>query len=333
MQVEYSFYIPPDVTINSDGTIDDMTEVYEFDDRVKLFENSFTGYGMPGISYITQRGPFQHGESVLDYRLEPRIIQLVHRRRGQCRQGYWDNRSDLINFIRPNRQLANSFERGRLRRILPNGTIRDLYVLIQGGPKFNARSTGEWDEFDFQESLRFVAHDPILFDPVLNTASWVLESTENLIFYEAVNWEDRLVFVGDDLDSGGIWFGGSSIGDALNVTYNGTWLAYPTIIITGPLSTPRIFNNTTDEKIQLDYDVSAGETVTVNLEYGIKTVENNFGTNLIGTVSTDSDVSTFHIAPDPEATGGVNELVVFGDDAVVGVTEVRITYNERYIGI
>lgn len=331
-QIEFDWYIPSDVTINDDGTIDDMSNVYVFDDQDSFFLRSFTGFGMPPIEYITQRGPFQYGRSVLDYRLQPRIIQLVHRRLACNRTGYWDNRSDLIDKLRPNRQFANSFEPGRLRKILPDGTVRDIKVLIERGPRFNPRSQ-MWDEYAFQETLRFIAHDPIVFDPALQNAIWALGNLENLIFFEAVNWTDRLVFEGDSLFSGGIWFGETSLGDVLNITYTGTWLANPTILISGPLNSPQILNNTTVEKIKLDYNVSVGETVTINLEYGQKTIVNNASVNLIGTAAVDSDISTFHIAPDPEAPGGINELQVFGDGAVVGATEVKIQWNTNYIGI
>lgn len=333
VQIEYDYYLPADTPIASDGTITDWSNVYTFDDRDRLFLYSFSGWGMPGIEYITQQGPFEHGQTVLDYRLQPRTIQLIHRRLGNCRNDYWSNRSLLINALRPNRQFANTFNPGRLRKILSDGSVRDLYVLIEQGPVFAPRSTYAWDEYSFQETLRFIAHDPIIFNPVIQSAIWTLESLENLIFYEPVNWENRLVFEGDDLNSGGIWFGEASIGETLDVTYTGTWLAYPIIYITGPVDSPQINNNTTDEKIELDYDVSVGETVTINLEYGQKTVTNNASVNLIGTVTTDSDLATFHIAPDPEAPNGVNQLLVTGNDAVIGQTEIRIEWYTRYIGI
>lgn len=330
---EYDYFIPADTLLDTDGTILDWSNVYTFDDRDKLFLYSFSGWGMPGIEYITQQGPFEHGQTVLDYRLQPRTIQLIHRRLGNCRNDYWSNRSLLINALRPNRQFANTFNPGRLRKILSDGSVRDLYVLIEQGPVFAPRSVDNWDEYSFQENLRFIAHNPIIFDPAIQSAVWTLDSLGNLIFYEAVNWENRMVFEGDDLNSGGIWFLDSSIGETLDITYIGTWLSYPTIYITGPLSNPQIYNNTTNEKIELDYDVSVGETVTINLEYGLKTVVNNSSINLIGTVTTDSDLATFHIAPDPEAVNGINSLQVFGDDAAIGETEVRIEWYTNYIGI
>lgn len=334
MQLEYNYYIPPDVLLNDDGSIPaaELNKVYSFDDRDTFFMYDETGWGMPAIEYITQQGPFQHGETPIDYRLKTRIIQFTHRKNACNRFGYWDNRSGIINLLRPNRQFVNTFLPGRLRKILPNGEIRDLYVLIDSGPAFTQVSDS-WNEYSFNESLRFIAHNPIIFDPELNEAAWVLESQGNLIFYEPVNWENRLVFEGNALDTGGIWFRESSIGDVIYITYTGTWQSYPMFIITGPLEKLRILNSTTNEKIELDYDVALGETVTINLEYGQKTVSNNFGTNLAGTVTTDSDLATFHLAPDPEALNGVNALTVFGDNADIANTQVKLTWYTRYIGI
>lgn len=257
-QVEFDLYIPPSVTVSADGSIPDTTYVYSFDDRDTFFLYDFTGWGMPSIDYITQQGTYQHGQTVLDYRLQPRTIQLTHRKLGNCRQNYWDNRYMLVDRLRPNFQLANTFEPGRLRKILPDGSIRDIRVLIEQGPAFAPRSVDSWDEYAFTETLRFIAHNPIIFNPAVNTASWVLGSLDNLIFWEFTTWDNRLVFEGDDLDSGGIWFGEGSIGDIINVNYTGTWLSYPTIIITGPINVPSITNNTTSETIELNYNVAPG---------------------------------------------------------------------------
>lgn len=338
MKSEYDLYIPPHVTLNSDGSIpaENFEDIYHFDYNQEIILINFSGYGSPEIEYITQRGPFQQGVSVLDYRLNPRVVRLLHRRTADCREQYWNNRAELLDKNRPNRQLANTFNAGILRKIytdLNGEQVRDLKALLDVGPLFRPSDAATWDEYALEEDLRFIAFDPILTNPAQISATWVLGALENLVFYESPDWEDRLVFQGDGLNSGGIWFGETSLGDILNVTYTGTFLSFPTIIITGPLENVRILNNTTDEKIELNYDISVGETVTINLDYGVKTIQNNFDTNLLGTATSDSDIATFHIAPYPEAPGGVNELQVFGDGAVSGQTEVRITYNERYFGI
>ena len=38
-----------------------------------------SGWGTPPIEHVTERGPFQHGETVKDYFLRPRTIQLLIR--------------------------------------------------------------------------------------------------------------------------------------------------------------------------------------------------------------------------------------------------------------
>ena len=143
--------------------------------------------------------------------------------------------------------------------------------------------------------------------------------------------EDFPFYFGDELDN--IMFGESSLSSTTYLTYNGSWIEYPTITITGPITNPMIRNITTDEKITLEYEVDTGEYVIIDLTYGNKTVLNDSNINLIGTVTSDSDLSTFHIAPSPEATDGENEIIVSGADIVDGVSEIDIEYYERYLGV
>jgi hypothetical protein len=318
-QIEFDYYIPPNVTINCDGTIDDWTDVYNFDDRDEFFLKSFTGWGMPPIEYIKQSGPYQHGETPLDFRLQPRTIQLVHRRNTCDRTGYWDARSEIIDKLRPNRQLVNTFSPGRLRKILPSGDIRDIYALVSGGMTFTARDDQTWDEFAISESIQFICHNPIVFNPERYAAVWTIGTpTSYLVF--------PITFP--------ILFGVSGfINSTVSVTYEGTWLAYPTITITGPLDEAIVYNNSTGEKIEIEYNIPNGSTLVIDLSYRQKTVYEDSGTNRIGTITTDSDLATFHIAPDPEVAGGVNELQVIGTNGVAGVTSVSITWYDQYIGI
>lgn len=291
---------------------------------------SFTGHGMPPIKYLTQRGPFQHGETAYDFRLDPRIIQLVWRREGCNRQSYWDNRAALLNALRPNRQLSGQFNPGRLRKQLPDGSKRDIDVFIESGPVFVPRETDRYDEFGITETLRFIAHDPTFYNPTAVCVPFVISYIQELVF--------PLTFMCGPAVPGicawdGLVFAEDFINNTITLTYPGTWLAFPTIVITGPINGPTIYNDTTGEKIQLSYSVSTGEVVTITLQYGNKTVTNAAGVNLIGVVSSDSDLATFHLAPDPEATGGVNTLRVTGGAGLAGTTAVTVSYLIRYIGI
>lgn len=312
-RVDFDYFIAPDGL------------VYSFDDAGGRFLESFTGEGMPPIEYRTDRGPFQDGETVIDWVLRPRVIQYVHRRGSDSRHGYWDARADLLNHLRPNRQLTiGAREPGRLRKVLATGQIRDIYVLVESGPVFQPRDPGVMDEFGFTETIRFIAYDPVFFDPEARTEVYALMAFEHLVF------PVRLVD-GDPLDVD-MLFSPSVVNDVVPITYLGTWLSLPTIEITGPAQNPIIRNLTTGEKIELTYNVPAGRVVTIDLSYGMKTVVDDLGNNLIGTVTLDSDLATFHLAPEPEAPGGVNQIGVFFAGASLA-SAVVLTWFERYIGV
>ena len=278
---------------------------------------SQTGWGTPPIEYITQRGPFQHGVTVKDFFLQPRVIQLLIRQAFCDRDEWWDGRAALLNEIRPNRQtISTAVVPGRLQRCLPDGTLRAIEVFISDGPRFEQRQVNTWDEWAFQEVLRFVAHDPVIFDPTRNDVNFTIVLDGELVF--------PITFP--------IEFGPGEVDDTLNINYVGTWESLPIIVITGPIEQPRIDNLTTGEKLEFSIDIDPGQVVTVDLSYGSKTVLDQDGNNLIGGLTADSDLATFHIAPDPEAPLGVNQMRLQGMHAT-GATDIEIRYFDRYFGI
>ena len=280
------------------------------------FVISFSGFGTPPIEYIKQRGPFQDGESVKGFFLRPRIIQMLLRQNFPDRDAWWNGRASILNEIRPNRQAtATAVVPGTLRMVLTDGSVRDLSVFIQEGPRFEPRQVNQWDEWSWQEILRFVAHDPIVFDPSLITFSFTITLDDNLIF--------PITFP--------IQFGSGDVNITSNINYTGTWLSLPIIVITGPLEDVRIDNLTTGEKLQLSADINPGQIVTIDTTYGVKTVTDNFGNNLIGILTGDSDLATFHIAPDPEAPLGVNNMRLQGKHPSAA-TKVQIQYFTRFYG-
>lgn len=305
--VEFTQYIAPD------------GNVYKFDTGDR-FLMSDEGYGLPPIEYITQKGPFQHGETVIDYRLGPRVIQLQLRQDSCSRDDYWDNRALLLNSIRPNRNVGVTFSTGVLRKIFQDGTMKDIYAIIQQGPGFVAKQSGKWDEWGFTETLQFICHDPIFFNPIQKSYTF-----DNLVSPGAgVGWELPWSFP--------MLFGGTAFALSGNITYNGTWMSYPSIVIVGPVNGLVITNISTGETIEFNYSIADGETVTISLEPGNKSVTNQLGVNLLGVITSDSDLATFHLAPDPEVALGVNEidLALSGADAGSSVT---ILYYEKYIGL
>ncbi len=304
---EYVTYIGPD------GTRFPFNTPHQFGRWVI----SFSGLGTPPIDYIIQRGPFQHGATVKDFFLAPRVIQLLIRQEFCDRLDWWDGRSALLDILRPNRQtIATATQPGILEFCLPDGSIRQIESVITEGPRFEPRQLGRWDENAFQEVLRFISYNPVFFDPTRVDASFTILLDAELVF--------PITFP--------IRFGGGHLISTLNINYTGTWESFPTIVITGPLEDAVIRNLTTGEILRFNIDISPGQIVTIALPYGAKTVTDNFGANLIGNLTPESDLATFHIAPDPEAANGVNVLTLTGKQPT-GATDVELQYFTRFFGI
>lgn len=307
--LEFDLYISPD------------DQTYKFNNAVDQFVLAgVSGTGMPPIAYRTQRGPFQHGVTPLGFILQPRLIQLLHRRNACNREDYWSARADIMNLLRPNRQSGDDLELGVLRKVHePDRTTRDISVFVLAGPQFVSVQQGRWDEFSFTEAIQFIAHDPTFFDPVLRTVDLTLPTAI----------DDDIVFSFDFPFT----FQGAGLGETDVITYNGTWLSYPTIVMRGPLANPVVANLSTGEKIALNTTIAAARMVTIELAYGNKTVVDDLGNNLIGTLTTDSDLATFHLAPNPEAASGANSMSVAASGLTAGQSRITLQYFERYIGI
>lgn len=300
-----------------DELIDATGDAYALNNGRTRAVLSETGGGLPPIAYLASSGPFQDGQTLRGYRLQPRVYILLVRWQGCSRDEYWRLRSKLLDRVRPNRQTIGTLNPYRLRkRYFEGGALktRDLYVMPAQGPEFIGRNPQQWDEWGFSETIRFIAHDPTWYDGDTTSVAVTPTTADNLIF------PFTFPFL----------FGTGVISDSEAVTYTGTWAAYPTIYIDGPVSGPQILNVTTGELLALNYGVSAGERVTIDLE--AKTIENNTGTNLIGYLTAASDLATWHLEPAPGAAGGVNTLNFAGSGAT-GATMFTVSYRNRYVGV
>lgn len=286
---------------------------YPIDSYKDIALLSEEGFGMPPIEYVTQRGPFQHGESLRDYFLRPRILQLAIRRNMCSRDAYWTKRLELLDILRPNRVNSACAIQGTLRRITSSGQTYDLDVVVTEGPGF-AQSNDRWDMWSYQEVIRFIANDPTFYNPVAKSVSFTL--APNSIVFGNVQPPANTVF--------GWVFGYAN--NIVNVINYGSWITYPTIIVNGPMNSFSIVNNTTGKHIALAYDIPTGYYVQIGLTYGRKYVQLNTGVDLIGSVS--GDLATFRLEP------GNNEIEVRGVDYdPLLAPQVTMSYNERFIGI
>lgn len=302
--LEFDMYISPDGI------------TYYFNNITDKFSLGRVGDGLPPIEYITERGPFQAGETPLNYIVNSRLITLEHIRKSKSRDGYFDSRSELLDLLRPNRQNLNDFQPGVLRKILPDGSKRDILAFIETGLIFPTNQD-KWDEYNVVEVIRFIAHDPFYYDPDENIIEYLIGTDADALLFPI---EFPIFFKPDE----GV--------EAFSIAYQGTWESFPIIILSGAMNKPKIKNITKNEIIYLDYNIPEGQSVTIDLTFGRKLVYDGLGNNLIGYISLDSDLINFSIVPEPIATNGENSIGVFAEETNANA-KVTFRYFTRYIGI
>lgn len=120
-----------------------------------------------------------------------------------------------------------------------------------------------------------------------------------------------------------------TVANTLTIPYEGNLPEYPTLSLSGPIANAVITNTATGEVLDFTGStINAGTTYVIDTRYGYKTV-------LYGTVSKrdqlsdDSDLGTWHIAPDPVATGGTNIITVNGSGNGTA-TALSIVYYNRF---
>lgn len=363
------------------------------------------GLSLPPLNYLTQRGPYQHGDTVVGMRVEPRTIQVAlsleygsgldHRR---AREDWIAktspvNAGDLLAPARPyiyRKIMRNRYKVQRTDLVTVNGSaivtsttarfvqwglaagqpfnitsgadtgtyviasvqnentltltanltadataieyycytgivVRDIDVFVEAGPAL------EVDRSSFSRSrrevLRLVAHDPIWRDPVIQSITWAVDISGNLIFYESPDWTDRAVFP--------IWFSGDFIMSNVTLTYAGTWLTRPVITLNGPFTLFKLTNNSTGDQLILNYNAAQGETVTIDV-YALRAYnQNNIDlTNYLYNSGTqDSDLVTFGLVPHPMIVDGLNSISIEINTALPQVTRAVMTWQSRYIGV
>lgn len=294
--------------IKSDGT------VYNLHSMPTRAVRGMTGWGKPPEAWHEISGPFQHGTTRVSYRLQPRTITLDLLHKYCSRSELYSGRSVLLDQMGLNNASPNAPLEGVLRwRYIENELykVRDLDVYLSRGLGFQPLEA--WRNWAVQESLEFIASNPVIYEPVNRTSTI---ST----FTSTLRYPVTFPFVL------GAVYGTST------VVYGGTWESFPTITVTGPASDLYIINSTTGSFIRLMYTVSLGETVTITLAYNNRAVTNNLGRNLLGYVSDDSTFGDFNLQPDNIVAGGSNVLGVWltGDSAT---TSVVFTYKNRYYGV
>lgn len=97
----------------------------------------------------------------------------------------------------------------------------------------------------------------------------------------------------------------------------------PTLVFTGPITTPRVVNSTLGRALEFGLDLPAGQTLTVDTDRG--TVLLNGTTDRLYTrTGTSVPVEYFELAP------GANNITLFGAALGVGA-QVQVTWRSAYL--
>jgi hypothetical protein len=266
-------------------------------------------FGMAPLHMITSRSPVQHGDTTLDFRLDPRIIQIPLLVECETLQEQYDQRNYLLQMFKPSNQD------GTLIVTYPDGRQRYITTRILGGLDFNMETSAG---HSIRAVVRMRCSDPTWYDPNQITLPIVTISGTPTVYPKIY----------------ATTYGTSSFGGEYDLTYTGTWLSYPIITVTGPVTNFSITNTSSNQNITLVAGtvIAAGSTLRFDLRYGFKTVQDQTGANKIGLVDSSSELAQFAIFPAPDVPDAINTLVVTGTGTTTA-SSVALSYYNRYIGI
>lgn len=269
-----------------------------------------SGLGIPPNRHQSSRSPYQHGASYLGTLYDPRIIQIAIVQNGCSREELWSFRQYIVERLNA---LVSPL---RFRVVFDgSGDVRELRGIVYA-TGYGLEVADQRGPTQQTAAFRLIAYDPMWWAYPEQSVSPALTVVSGLIF--------PIEFP--------IIFGATWISETQVVTIGGTWNVYPTIVITGPMRNPLIENITNGLKLELTYKIANGEVVTISTEFGNKVITNADGDNLIGYLTTDSDLATFRLDPPPVATDGENVLGFFGNECTAA-SAITVSWYNRYLGL
>lgn len=276
---------------------------------------SISGIGTPPIRRLTARAPFQDGDTDLGFRLDARMINLVAYFNASSKALADTCRAQLYEFIKPLNGAIN------LRCVRDDGETRQLDVHPVGVIDMPVSDTDRI--FGAQKvAIQLRAAEPVWYDPQLMywaAVGGAATGASGFTVPVAVPWlQTPNTFIEVQTELG----------------YAGSWASYPIVTITGPGTGISLANLTTGHVLDFPaLALAGGETVTIDLRYGHKSVVDQLGDNIIAELSDDSDLAEWQLAPAPAASGGNNLLLFTVDADATAATGVQMSYYNRYIGL
>lgn len=297
---------------------------YFFEGRILSHGNT----GIPPVKFIEDFGPQQDGSTLRDWRVNPRAIDIEFFLQGDsCCGTRGEMLAEMISLIRPNRGTTRDVP-GWLRFFNDAIVLMEIPVHVMRGPSGDYEYTGDIGKYQVADTVQFYAADPIWREFVQQTILVVLADLESCL--------DTCLDFNDERDENTFCLVPTTyVQETFNVLYTGTWDGDQIdIVLTGPMTGPIIENQTTGNRIELDYTIPSGDTVAITIRPEFVTVEDNNGNNLIGSITSISDLVDFVFeSPGQITPTGLNVITIsaVGSDTIT--TQLELKWWVRHISV
>jgi len=277
---------------------------------ITLYVTGAVNWGIAPITRIVQRGPFQDGDTDVDYRINPRVINLPIVIPGTTYDEMMNNRENLIQMFKPGNDTAT------LRHTLNEGDpfyeiSRSIDVKISGA-SMDTSST----DFHVRSVIQLRADDPTWYNSTQKSQQMTYTQYGTPTPYPKPY---------------PVPYGADSVDNTISVAYTGTVMASPILQCIGPLTNLTLVDGA-GRLIQFTSSVPDGDIWTIDLRYGKKTVVNTAGISQFASLSIYSDLINWGLYPDPTFNAGLQYLSV----SATGTTSdsnVTMFWYDRYVGI
>jgi len=279
------------ITLESDSGL-----ILKFDDRASKLITGRGGFGMPPVENRTRRAPYQQGETFINFRVKPRIINLPFAFLACTRQKLYELRRDILREIDP----------------------------------FGGAMKGQPTPLVQLDGLQLIAYDPFWYENETNTVVYCAPDFCYKTFRfdpsgdpASVEWSMPPI-VGTD---GGFRFGGSTAIDVtIELVNSGDALVYPTITIDGQYEFPRIENLETGDYFYWDDIITTNSEMVMvgedrQLLHDDVVIQKPYGSSWIAILSEIEGVA-----------GGINRVRITGRqrDSSTGIT---FEWRNKFIGL
>ena len=278
--------------------------------------------GLAAVRRLAQRAPAQNGDTDLGYRTDARYLDLFFAIHGTTVADYRDIRERFLTIFQP----------------------RDddpVQLVFDFGDRIRAVDVNLTSELAWKERIErtekvsgvFKASDWRLYDPEIRTVLFSLSAGGLPVTGWPIPWPIPWAIGTDVLDM------------TVDITYAGLSRLgapeYPLFRILGPITDPVLTNETTGELIDLSDNgglILVDPTEWVDIDLTEKMMLDQDGNSVDEFLTTNSDLSTFHLAPAGERLPagayctGINSIRVTGS-GINSETVVVMSYFDRYSGV